>query len=123
MTDEEYRDFLAALAKKFFRPSVLADPQMGANYLVREIERLQSASRLVRVVGENPDSAALINGLRSELSDVRIQGVLEAINERALSMLWKRHRRLSSVNCERRDPQQSPQRPSQLRIYSRASAI
>jgi hypothetical protein len=82
MTDDEYRDFLAVLAKKFFRPSVLADPQTGANYLVREIERLQSISRLARVVGEDADNAALVNTLSAELSDARIDGVLEVM-ERA----------------------------------------
>src|SRR5262245_57216304 len=80
MTDEEYREYLAALARRHFRAEGLHrfGPE-GAGHLVYDIERLSSVARFVRAVSERSDNSALLKECAQELSNVYVDHIVDAM--------------------------------------------
>jgi hypothetical protein len=70
MTDDEYREYLLALARKHLNPGQLykVRPEGRAvEQLAYDIERLSSANRLLRAVRERSDNPVLLNELSQDL--------------------------------------------------------
>ena len=70
MTDEEYRALLNALAQKYLRPAVLADPELGSAQLTRIADRLAALCRLTRAVADYSEDTVLIRALAEKLREV-----------------------------------------------------
>lgn len=86
MSDDEYLEWLKALAQKHLRHLAGAD----AENLTYEMERLTAIARLARAVADRSENEMLIRGLIKELNDadlesvvryMEIAGVLSAIDE------------------------------------------
>jgi hypothetical protein len=70
MTDEEYRKYLEALARKHVKPGQLYKSRpdsVTVEQLAYDIERLSSANRLLRAVRERSDNPVLLNELSRDL--------------------------------------------------------
>jgi hypothetical protein len=72
MTDDEYREFLTALARKHLRPIFRLGPEGAVDHLKYDIERLSSVARFVKVVSERPDNSALVKACSDELRNTHI---------------------------------------------------
>jgi hypothetical protein len=81
MTDDEYRDYLNALAAKYLRARDLAhhfhSPMGELGY---EMERLSSTARLARVVGERSEDPVLVSALANALQNTYLDGIIGAMN-------------------------------------------
>jgi len=81
MTDDEYREYLNALAAKYLRVSDLAHHFHGPmGELGHEIDRLSSTARLARVVGERSEDPILVNTLAQALQNTYLDGVIRAMD-------------------------------------------
>jgi len=81
MTDDEYRDYLNALAAKYLRVTGLARHLHGPmGELGYEIERLSSTARLAKVVSEHAGDPALVSSLASTLSNTYLDGTIGAMD-------------------------------------------
>ena len=81
MTDDEYREYLNALAAKYLRASDLVWHFHGLKgELGYEIERLSSTARLARVVAERSEDPALVNTLAQALQNTYLDGVIAAMD-------------------------------------------
>jgi hypothetical protein len=81
MTDDEYREYLNALAAKYIRVGDLAHHFHGPmGELGYEIERLSSTGRLARVVGERSEDPALVSALAQALQNTYLEGVIRAMD-------------------------------------------
>lgn len=82
MTDDEYREYLVALARKHLKPGQLYNlrPAGGAvEQLAQDIERLSSTNRLLRVVRERSDNPMLLNELSQDLRRLHETGVADDV--------------------------------------------
>src|SRR5438552_768175 len=98
MTDGEYTAFLNALAGKHLR--AILNRELDATYIQRELERLSSAARLLKVAGRSSDGA-LIQSLFDELGKYPVElagrimeesGILDALDD-APSLVFGQFRR------------------------------
>jgi hypothetical protein len=89
MTEEEYREFLTALATKYLRVSRL-DLGPDGSVLQHDIDRLSATARFVRLVDERSDNATLLRECAEELRSIRVDhivgvmdraGILDALEE------------------------------------------
>ena len=82
MTDDEYRQFLAALARKHvqarWRRHLGPD---GGEYLRYEIDRIGSTARLVKVASERVGEQALIEIVAKEIKHSYVSQVAHAMEE------------------------------------------
>ena len=69
MTDEEYRALLNALAQKFLRPVVLADPETGSAQLARIADRLAGLYRFTRAIADYDNDSRLTAVLAEKLRE------------------------------------------------------
>lgn len=90
MTDEEYREYLSALARRYVRPLWGRRMHPEGDELHYAIEKLSSTARFARAVSERCENAELVNALGKELDDwfvdhvieeMRRSGVLSALDE------------------------------------------
>lgn len=81
MTDDEYREYLDALARRHLRPGWVRHfgPGGAAEHLTYDIERLASAARFVRVVGDRSDRAILLKELAEEVKNVYVEHIFDAM--------------------------------------------
>src|SRR6266849_5173051 len=83
MTDDEYREFLTALARKHLRPLGLRlGPEGTVEHVKYDIERLSSVARFVKVVSERSDNSVLVKACADELRNTYVGHVVDAM-ERA----------------------------------------
>jgi hypothetical protein len=87
MSDEEYREWLWALARKHLQ---LGRGEEGPAYLGDLVERLSSVARFANAVGDRADNPTLVHQLAKELRDAAVHkvttrledtGVLAALDE------------------------------------------
>ena len=87
MSDEEYREWLLALARKHLQ---FGRGEQGRAYLGDLVERLSSVARFANVVGDRADNSTLVHELVKELRDAAVHkvttqledtGVLAALDE------------------------------------------
>lgn len=77
MTDEEYREFLSALARKHFRPPISRlRERPDAEFVVK---RMASTARLNQAVAERSDLAELRHALAEELRRSPVKMALEVL--------------------------------------------
>ena len=84
MRDEEYQDFLSALARKYLHPSALGEPAptiSRAQSLEREAERLAAVARLVTAVGDYPNDGAFRAALGQALQATEIGDVIRTMDD------------------------------------------
>ncbi|MGB7136638.1 MAG: hypothetical protein WBD46_15205 [Acidobacteriaceae bacterium] len=90
MTDEEYREYLSALARTHVRPVRGRHMHPEGDELHYAIDKLSSTARFARVVSDRPGNAELAKVLGEELDDwhvghvldeMRRSGVLSALDE------------------------------------------
>jgi hypothetical protein len=77
VTDEEYREYLAALARTHMRPFRRRHMHPEGDDLLNAIVELSSTARFVRVVGERSENLDLVNALGKELDSWYVQHVVE----------------------------------------------
>jgi hypothetical protein len=76
MTDDEYREYLNALAAEYLLVGDLAHHLHGPmGELGYELVRLSSWARLAKVVGERSEDPALVNTLAQALQNTYLDGV------------------------------------------------
>jgi hypothetical protein len=81
MTDEEYREYLNALASKYLKVTRLMHHFHGPmGELGHEIDRLSSTARLAKVVSEHIEDPALVGSLASKLSNTYVEGIVQAMD-------------------------------------------
>ncbi len=90
MTDEEYREYLSALARTHMRPFRRRHMHPEGDELSYAIAKLSSTARFARAVSERSEEAELVNALGKELDnwyvehvveEMRRSGVLAALDE------------------------------------------
>jgi hypothetical protein len=98
MTDDEYKEYLVALARRHLKSGWIEIPAGGGTKvwysrgenISNEIARLSAAARLVRVVADRPDSVNLLKELTQEIKNINVgyifelmevSGVLSALDE------------------------------------------
>lgn len=84
MTDEEYREFLSALARKHVNPRRWRrhfGPMGAEEHLRYEIDRLASTARFVKVVTDRTGDQELLNLLAKELSNTYLSNITGAMDE------------------------------------------
>jgi hypothetical protein len=84
MTDEEYREFLSALARRHVSTKRWRrhfGPMGVDEHLRYEIERLGSAARLVKVASERADKQELLDVVANELRNTYLGPVAQAMDE------------------------------------------
>jgi hypothetical protein len=85
MTDDEYRDFLTALARKYLRTSAICGlfgPGMAsAEALNIEIERLSSTARFLSAVDERVQDPAIARALANEIRNTQIGSIVGALSQ------------------------------------------
>jgi hypothetical protein len=81
MTDDEYREYLAALASKYLRTSALYHlvPDSPWDYLNNEIERLSSTARFVTAVSDRSRNSAVVKALADELRSRNVDSIIGAM--------------------------------------------
>jgi hypothetical protein len=80
MTDEEYREYLSALASKHLSKVLRSD--IDVRHIDYDVERLESLARFVRLVSERPSNSVLLTELSNELGDSHSVDQVIAIMER-----------------------------------------
>jgi hypothetical protein len=81
MTDDEYREYLSALAAKYLRAANLTRHFHGPmGELGYEIDRLSSTARLAKVVAEHTGDPALVGSLASKLSNTYAENIAQAMD-------------------------------------------
>jgi hypothetical protein len=90
MTDEEYREYLSALARIHMRPFRRRHMHPEGDELAYAITKLSSTAKLARAVAERSDNPEMVNALGKELDswyvehvvrEMRESGVLDALDE------------------------------------------
>jgi hypothetical protein len=90
MTDEEYREYLSALARRHMQPIRLSGMRPDGERLYQAIEMLSSTARFARAVSERSEDTGLVKSLEKELDhwgvkyvvdEMRQSGVLAALDE------------------------------------------
>jgi hypothetical protein len=83
MTDDEYRDYLAALARKHLRVSAIHrfGPASAMEHLHYDIERLSSVARFARAVSERAGSPELLKALGEELRHAYVDHLVHVMEE------------------------------------------
>lgn len=81
MTDDEYREYLTALARRHFRAEGFHrfGPE-GPGHLAYDIERLSSVARFVRAVSERSENSALLKECAQELGNVYVEHIIDAMD-------------------------------------------
>jgi hypothetical protein len=81
MTDDEYREYLDALARRHLKPGWLRHfgPGGAAEHLTYDIERLSSAARFVRLVADRPENANLLKELAQEINNAYVEHIFNAM--------------------------------------------
>ena len=80
MTDDEYREYLSALAEKYLRVTNLGHFHGLKGELGYEIERVSSTARLAKAVEEHTGDPALVNSLASALSNTYVDSIVQAMD-------------------------------------------
>lgn len=89
MTDEEYREFLEAIYRKYVRAWRGIHHPEGLSHLHYQIERLASKARFARVVAEHAERVELYAPLAAEIEypdlrrDLEESGILTALDAHA----------------------------------------
>jgi hypothetical protein len=80
VTDEEYREYLTALAQKYLDVLALQNPKMGEE-LAYEVERLSSIARFVRTMSERSANQVLLKEAAGEIANAYayVSGVIDAM--------------------------------------------
>ncbi len=81
MTDEEYREYLAALARTHMRPFRRRHMHPEGDELLYAISKLSSTARFVRAVGERSENLDLVNALGKELDSWYVQHVVDEMRQ------------------------------------------
>lgn len=90
MTDEEYREYLSALARKYVRPIWRRHMHPEGDELLYAIDQLSSTAQFAKAVSERSGNAELVIALGKELDswyvdhvveEMRRSGVLSALDE------------------------------------------
>jgi hypothetical protein len=81
MTDDEYREYLDALARRHLKPGWLRrfSPGGAAEHLTYAIEHLSSTARFVRLVADRPDNASLLKELVQEINNAYVEHIFNAM--------------------------------------------
>ncbi len=81
MTDEEYKEYLDALARRHLKPGSLArfGPGGAAEHLTYDIDRLSSAARFVRVAADRPENANLLKEVAQEINNAYVEHIFTAM--------------------------------------------
>jgi len=81
MTDDEYREYLAALGSKYLRITALHRFGPGGpwDHLNYEIERLSSTARFVTAVSDRSENSAVVKALADELRNVYVDHIIDAM--------------------------------------------
>jgi hypothetical protein len=81
VTDEEYREYLTALARKYLDALVLQREfhHMMGGELAYEIERLSSKARFVRAVSERSEKQVLVKEVAEEVANAYVDGVIRVM--------------------------------------------
>lgn len=80
MTDDEYREYLTALARKYLKVLTLHRGfHHMAGELAYEIEWLSSKARLVRAVSEHSENEALLKVVAKEVENADVSNVIGAM--------------------------------------------
>ena len=81
MTDEEYREYLAALARTHMRPFCRRHMHPEGDELPYAIAKLSSTARFARAVSERSENLDLINAFGKELDSWPVQYVVDELRE------------------------------------------
>jgi len=81
VTDSEYREFLAALARTHVRPYRRRHMHPEGDELLYAIGKLSSTARFAKAVGERSDNPELLNALGNELDNWYVQHVVDEMRE------------------------------------------
>jgi len=82
VTDEEYREYLAALGQKFLRPfGFHRHMHPEGDELHYAIARLSSTARFARDVSERAENSDLVNAVAKELDNWYVQHVVDVMRE------------------------------------------
>ncbi len=97
MTDEEYREYLAALSRKYLDVFAFQRKHMMHGELAYEIDRLSSIARFVRAVSERSDKQILVKEAAQEIANAYVDGVIRAWNDQ---VFWRRSTKLLRLHSE-----------------------
>ena len=81
MTDDEYRGYMDALARRHLKPGWLRrfGPGGAGEHLTYDIEHLSSTARFVRLVADRPDNATLLKEVAQEVDSAYVEHIFEAM--------------------------------------------
>jgi hypothetical protein len=82
MTEDQYREYLVALAKRHLRVDrgLRHFGPEGVGHLQYEIDRLSSTARLVRVVADRSENSNLLKELAQELQNTYVDHVIDMMD-------------------------------------------
>jgi hypothetical protein len=102
MSDDEYRAFLDALARKYLRlHRIHRHHLMEDDHLRYELERAASLGRLVHVAEDRPEDARILSALGQGLRETYLSGVVDALDESGVLRAIEEDRETIFANLRR----------------------